>query len=198
MANARTNTREKLAGLAARGLTQAQAARDLKVSRQRVSQLAAQMKLSFRPNTVPVPKDKLGKLSKRGLTQTEAARELGVSQKRVSKLAREFGLGFATMLNRPRPPTTDLGKVLQKARVAAGLSYRRLATMSGLHARHVDAIEIGRVKRPTERTLRALAKCLSPRLSYEQLARAAYGPEGAPKRRARRRAPKGGSTKRGK
>ena len=170
--------RERLPNLARKGLTQAQAARELRVSRQRVSQLAAKLGLTFRPNAAPVSKGRLRELDRKGLTQTEAARELGVSQKRVSKLAAELGLPFASAAMRPRPTATELGRVLQTARLACGYGYTRLGAVSGLDRHHVAAIESGRVRRPTPRTLRTLANGLRPHTSYAELARAAYGGEG--------------------
>ena len=179
----------KLPGLAKKGLTQSNAARELGVSRQRVSQLAAQLNLTFRPSYPPVPKARLERLAKKGITQTDAARELGVSQKRVRALARKLGVSFAPVWSRPRKPTTKLGGVLQKARLASGYSYARLGVLSGLHRHHVMDIELGRVLRPTKRTLQALAKCLDGHASYDDLDRAA----GKASRRARTGARRAGS-----
>jgi transcriptional regulator with XRE-family HTH domain len=171
----------KLPGLAKKGLTQSNAARELGVSRQRVSQLAAQLNLTFRPSYPPVPKALLARLAKKGLTQTEAARELVVSQKRVRTLAAKVGVSFAPVWSRPRKPTTKLGRVLQTARLASGYSYARLGVLSSLHRHHVMDIELGRVLRPTKRTLQALANCLDGHTSYDELDRAA----GKASRRAR-------------
>ena len=172
---------EKVRGLAAEGLTQAEAARELGVSRQRVSQLAAQLRLTFGPSYPPVPKARLERLAKRGLTQKDAARELGVSRKRVRAFARKLSVSFAPVWSRPRKPTTKLGEVLQKARLASGYSYARLGVLSSLHRHHVMDIELGRVRRPTMRTLRALANCLDGHTSVDELDRAA----GKASRRAR-------------
>ena len=119
--------RGTLPGLAKKGLTQAQAARELKVSRQRISQLTAVLGLDFRPSYPPVPDKRLAELAKRGLTQTDAARELGVSQKRVRSLAQRLGVKFAPVWSRPRAARTELGRVLQGARLSAGYSFARLA-----------------------------------------------------------------------
>ena len=170
---------EKVRGLAAQGLSQAEAASELGVSRQRVSQLAAQLRLTFGPGYPPVPKARLARLAKRGLTQTEAARELGVSQKRVHTLAAKVGVSFAPVWSRPEAAATELGRVLQAARLASGYRYSRVAALSGLHASHVRAIERGRVRRPTAKTFRALADCLAGHTSYEELVRAAQPPEEA-------------------
>ncbi len=171
----------RLPGLAKKGLTQSNAARELGVSRQRVSQLAAQLHLTFRPSYPPVPKARLERLAKKGGTQTDAARELGISQKRVRTLAAKLGISFAPVWSRPRKPTTKLGRVLQTARLASGYSYARLGVLSSLHRHHVMDIELGRVRRPTQRTLRALANCLDGQASYEELVRAVPAP---PVRRA--------------
>ena len=173
----RPTMHEKVRGLAARGLSQAEAARELGVSRQRVSQLAAQLGLTFGPSYPPVPKAGLARLAKRGLTQTDAARELGVSKKRLRTVARKIGVSFAPVWSRPRKPTTKLGGVLQKARLASGYSYARLGVLSSLHRHHVMDIELGRVRRPTKRTLRALANCLDGHTSYGELVQAAPAPE---------------------
>lgn len=171
--------RERLPVLARKGFTQSEAARELGVSRQRVSQLAANLDLTFRPAVPVIPREKerLRELVKRGLTRTEAARELGVSLERITRLAGEYGLTFASVWSRPRTPTTELGRVLQAARLASGYGYTRLAALSGLHRHHIAAIELGRVRRPTQKTLRALASSLRGNASYARLARAAYGGE---------------------
>ncbi len=166
---------EKVRGLAARGLTQAEAARELGVSRQRVSQLAARLRLNFGPSYPPIPKAQLARLAKRGLTQTDAARELGISMKRLRAHARRLGVSFAPVWSRPRKPTTKLGRVLQTARLASGYSYARLGVLSSLHRHHVMDIEQGRVQRPREKTLRALADCLDGHASYEELVHAVPG-----------------------
>ena len=176
----------RLPGLAKKGLTQSNAARELGVSRQRVSQLAAQLHLTFRPSYPPVPKARLARLANRGITQTDAARELGVSQKRVRALARKAGVTFAPVWSRPRKPTTKLGRVLQTARLASGYSYARLGVLSSLHRHHVMDIELGRVRRPTQRTLRALANCLDGHTSYDELDRAAGKAPPRARRGARR------------
>lgn len=170
---ARPTARKNLADLAKKGYTQSQAARKLGVSRQRVSQLTAVMGLTFRPSYPPVPPSKLRTLAKKGLTQTEAAEQLGVSQKRVSTIAARHDIEFAPVWSRPRPARTPLGKLLQNARLDAGYSYARLAALSGLHRRHIAAIEVGQVRRPTEKTMRALAKSLKGRVTYDQLVKAA-------------------------
>ena len=201
-------TVDKLPNLAKKGLTQAEAARELGVSRQRVSQLVAKLRLKFRTYAKPVNERSLRSLAKKGLTQTETAKRLGVSQQRVSKLSSELEISFSPLSTRPRTPVTRLGKALQKARLAKGFSYTKLATLSGLDRHHVTAIEVGRVRRPTERTLRALAKCLRPSTSYTALvevakgdvvsakpAKAAKAVKAAPKK-ARRPAPRGKRAKR--
>ena len=182
----------KLPGLAKKGLTQSNAARELGVSRQRISQLAAQLNLTFRPSYPPVPKAQLARLAKRGLTQTEAARELGVSQKRVRALAAKAEVSFAPVWSRPRKPSTKLGKVLQTARLASGYSYARLGVLSSLHRHHVMDIELGRVRRPTQKTLRALAGCLDGHTSFAKLDAAA----GKASRRPRTGAGRPGSASR--
>ena len=163
---------EQVRGLAAKGLSQAEAARKLGVSRQRVSQLADQLRLTFGPSYPPVPKARLARLAKKGLTQTDAARELGLSKRRLRATARQLGVSFAPVWSRPRKPTTKLGGVLQRARLAFGYSYARLAALSGLDRVHVRAIELGQVRRPTAKTLRALADCLDGPALYEELVRA--------------------------
>ena len=170
---ARPKARKNLADLAKKGYTQSQAARELGVSRQRISQLTAVMGLTFRPSYPPVPPSKLRAYAKKGMTQTEAAEQLGVSQKRVSTIAARLGIKFAPVWSRPRPARTPLGKLLQGARLDAGYSYARLAALSGLHRRHIAAIEVGQVRRPTEKTMRALAKSLKGRVTYDQLTSAA-------------------------
>lgn len=170
----RLTPRERLPELAGKGLTQSEAARELGVSRQRVSQLAAQLGLTFRLGYPPVAAERLEELAKKGLTQTEAARELGVSQKRVRSLAAKLGLSFAPAWSRPRAATTELGRILQAARLASGYTYARLGSLSGLHRYHIKAIERGWVRRPWEKTLRALADCLGGHTSYDELFRAAW------------------------
>ena len=182
-ATARKAMHEKVRGLAAKGMTQTEAAREIGVSRQRVSQLADQLRLTFGPSYPPVPKARLARLAKEGLTQTDAARELGVSRKRLCANAAKARVSFAPVWSRPRKPTTKLGRVLQKARLAAGYSYTRLGVLSSLHPLHIRDIELGGVRRPTERTLRALADCLDGHTSYEELVRAVPG-EAATVRRA--------------
>lgn len=167
------STNEKLRGLAAKGLSQAEAARKLGLSRQRVSQIAARLGLTFGRRVPPIPVEQLNALAKKGLTKKEAARRLGVSSERVSKLAAELGIPFALAWSRPQAPATKLGRVVQAARLACGYSYPRLAEVSGLHRCHSRAIERGWVRRPTEKTLRALAGCLAGHTSYEELANAA-------------------------
>ena len=185
----RATARNKLADLAKQGLTQSQAARKLGVSRQRVSQLTAVLGLTFRPSYPPVPAPRLKALAKKGITQTEAAEQLGVSQKRVSTMAARLDVAFAPVWSRPRPAGTALGRLLQTARLDAGYSYAKLAALSGLHRRHIAAIEVGQVRRPTEKTLRALARCLRGRASHEELVRAAEsgrrGAKARPKAKAR-------------
>ena len=166
-------------GLAAKGLSQAEAARELGVSRQRVSQLAAQLRLTFGPRVPPIPEEHLRELAEKGLTQREAARQLGVSRQRVSMLGERLRFSFAPAWSRPKAAATELGRVLQAARLACGYSYPRFAALSGLHESHVKAIERGWVQRPTAKTLRALADCLAGHTSYEELVRAAQPPEQA-------------------
>ena len=178
-ATVRPKMHEEVRCLAAKGLCQAEAARELGVSRQRVSQLAAQLGLTFGPSHPPVSEDRLAELVNKGLTQKQAARQLGASRMRVSKLAAKLGLSFPPKWSRPQTAGTELGRSLQSARLACGYSSQRLATLSGLHEGHVGAIERGRVRRPNSRTLRSLADCLSGHTSYEELVHAAQPPEEA-------------------
>lgn len=173
-ATVRATPKERLPELARRGLTQAEAARELGVSRQRVGQLVGELGLNFRPCHPVVTKRQLEALAKKRLTQTEAARELGVSQKRVSKLAGEFDLRFATVWSRPRPATTKFGKIFQAARLEAGYSYGRLGEKTGLHREHIKALERGHVRRPREKTLRALADRLQGYATFRELSEAAW------------------------
>ena len=119
--------------------------------------------------------EKVRGLAAKGLTQAEAARELGVSKQRVSQLAAQLGLAFPPAWSRPKAAASELGRVVQAARLACGYSYVRLAALSGLHRWHVKAIERGWVRRPRTKTLRALADCLAGHTSYEELARAVPG-----------------------
>ena len=185
----------KVRGLAAKGLTQAEAARKLGVSRQRISQLAAQLVLAFGSSVPPMSEEHLRELAEKGLTQTEAARQLGVSQYRVSRLRERLRLSFAPFWSRPKATATEVGRVLQAARLACGYSYTKLATSSGLDHTTVSAIERGRVRRPTSKTLRALADCLAGHTSYEELVRAAKPPEEAALERQLRELAKQGLTK---
>ena len=169
----------KVRGLAAKGLSQAEAARKLGVSRQRVSQLAAQLSLTFGPSVPPISEEHLRELAKRGLTQTEAAMQLGVSPDRVGRLRERLRLSFAPFWSRPKATATEVGRVLQAARLACGYSYTRLAALSGLDHTSVSAIERSSARRPTPKTLRALADCLADHTSYEELIRAAQPPEEA-------------------
>jgi transcriptional regulator with XRE-family HTH domain len=182
-------TVDKLPALAKKGLTQAEAARKLGVSRQRVSQLVAKLRLRFTTYAKPVKTASLAALAKRGLTQTETAKQLGVSQQRVSKLASEHGITFSPLSMRPRTPATQLGKVMQKARLAHGYSYTKLAERSGLDRHHVTAIEVGRVRRPTPKTLRSLAKCLRPHTSFAALVQASQAKSATAARKKKRQAP---------
>ena len=103
----------------------------------------------------------------------------------MSTIAARLGITFAPVWSRPRAARTTLGKLLQSARLDAGYSYARLAALSGLHRRHIAAIEVGQVRRPTEKTMRALAKSLKGRVTYDQLVQAAAGSRGsAPARKA--------------
>ncbi len=172
-ARVRLALKERLADLAANGLTQAEAARVLQVSRQRVGQLAAELGLSFRRKLPAIPQERLEELVERRLTRAEAARELGVSPDHVSRLAARLGLSFAPALRSSRVPGTALGRVLQEARLGARFSYRRLASLSGLHEREIAQIEVGQIRHPRERTLRALAEGLQGHTSYDELVQAA-------------------------
>ena len=167
---------EKVRGLAAKGLNQSEAARELGVSRQRVSQLAAQLRLTFGPRVPLIPEEHLRELAKQGLTTTEAARRLGASRQRVSMLGKRLRLSFAPAWSRPKAAGTELGRILQAARLACGYSYPRLAELSGLHYSNIRAIERGWVRCPTAKTLRALADCLAGHTSYEELVLAAQPP----------------------
>lgn len=189
-------TVDKLPGLAKKGLTQAEAARKLGVSRQRVSQLVAKLRLKFTTYAKPVKTGRLAALAKSGLTQTETAKRLGVSQQRVSKLASEHEISFSPLSMRPRTPTTKLGKVMQKARLAHGYSYTKLAERSGLDRHHITAIEVGRVRRPTPKTLRALAKCLRPHTGYAALVQAAQAKDDSGHRAASKKKGRAGSRRR--
>ncbi len=172
-ARLRLALRERLADLAANGLTQAEAACVLQVSRQRVSQVAAELGLSFRRKLPAIPQERLKELAQRRLTRTEAARELGVSPERASALAAKLGLSFAPALRSPRAPGTALGRMLQEARLRARFSYRKLAALSGLHENYVAKIELGQIRHPREPTLRALAEGLQGQTSYDELVQAA-------------------------
>ncbi len=165
--------KERLADLAANGLTQAEAARILQVSPQRVSQVKAELGLSFRRRLPPVSQERLEELVERRFTRAEAARELGGSPDRVSQLAAKLGLSFAPALRSPRAPGTALGRILQEARLRARLSYRELAALSGLHKREIANIEVGQTRHPRESTLRALAGGLQGHTSYDELVEAA-------------------------
>ena len=165
--------KERLADLAANGLTQAEAARVVQVSRQRVSQVAAELGLSFRRKLPPVPQERLEELVEGRFTSAEAARELGGSPDRMSRLAAKVGLSFAPALRSPKAPGTTLGRILQEARLHARFSYRMLAASSGLHEREIAKIEVGRIRYPRESTLRALAGGLQGYTSYDQLVQAA-------------------------
>ena len=181
----RPTARKTLADLAKKGLTQTQAARKLGVSRQYVSQLKAVLGLTFRSGWPPVPAAKVRAFAKKGLSQTEAAEQLGVSQKRVSKVAARLGIKFAPFSRRTRPARTPLGKLLRRARRSAGFSFLRLGALSGLHHRNIALIEVGGVRRPGERTMRALAKSLKGHVTYDQLVQAApNSPWRAPARKA--------------
>ena len=168
-ATVRPTRNEKLRGLAAKGLSKAEAARVLGVSRQRVSQLSAQLGLTFGPRYPPVPAERLKELAKSGLTKREVARRLGLSPERLRKIAADLGISFLPPLRRPKAAATALGRVVQAARLACGYSFPRLAALSGLHRGHVMAIERGLVRCPTEKTLRALANCLASHTSYDEL-----------------------------
>ncbi len=195
----RLTLRSKLPALAKRGFTQADAARELGVSRQRVSQVVAALGLTFTPSVRAVPraKERLRELAKKGLTRTEASRELGVSLERITRLAAQHGVTFAAVWSRPRAPKTELGRILQRARLAAGYGYTRLGTLSGLHRQHIAAIELGRVRRPTRKTLRALANSFQGRPSYDELTRAAHrGKAPAKRRRSRSRGRSRAATRR--
>lgn len=165
---------EKLRGLAAKGLTQSEAARKLGVSRQRVSQVAARLGLAFRRGAPPIPEERLKELARKGLTRTEAARELGVPLDHVRSQGERLQLSFAPAWSRPKAPTTEFGRILQAARLASGYSYSRLAVLSGLNRHHVTDLDLGRVRQPKEKTLRALAHCLGGPALYEELARAVH------------------------
>ena len=113
-------------------MSQADAARELGVTRQWVSKLAGEQRLSFKPSRSEVPQDKLEMLARRGLTRTEAARHLGTSPQRVGDLAAKLGLSFTSAVwGRPKAAATELGRVLQETRLAKGYSYARLAERSG-------------------------------------------------------------------
>ncbi len=163
----RPTVRERVRGLAKKGLTQSEAARELGVSRQRISQLAAKLHLSFRPSGPDVPRKRFVQLTKQGLTRTEAARDLGMSLGQVDRITAELGVSFTPAWARPKPAATDLGRILQEARLARGYSYTRLGALSGLHDSHIRAIERGLVRGPREKTLRALADALD--VSYHEL-----------------------------
>ena len=165
--------KERLAELATNGLTQSEAARVLQVSPQRVSQVKAELGLSFRRKLPPVPQERLKELVDRRLTSAEAARELGGPPDRLNRLAAKLGLSFAPTLMSPRAPGTALGRILQEARLGARLSYRGLAELSGLHEREIANIEVGQVRHPREPTLRALAGGLQGYTSYDELVQAA-------------------------
>jgi transcriptional regulator with XRE-family HTH domain len=57
------------------------------------------------------------------------------------------------------------------ARIAAGLSQNKLATMAGIHRSALTAIEDGRTKRPTSKLTETLASCLqiSPEVLSEEI-----------------------------
>jgi transcriptional regulator with XRE-family HTH domain len=139
-----------------------------------VSQIAARLNLAFKPSVPSIPEEHLRKLAMEGRTKAEAARELRASQTRVNKLATEMGLSFRPPWRRVRAPTTELGKILQRARFEAGYSYGRLGELTGLHRGHIMLIERGRVRRPTDRTLRVLADGLDGYASYDELCQAAW------------------------
>ncbi|MCH8064904.1 MAG: helix-turn-helix domain-containing protein [Chloroflexi bacterium] len=165
---------EKLRGLAAKGLTQSEAARKLGVSRQRVSQVAARLGLAFRRGAPPIPEERLKELARKGLTKTEAARELGVPLDHVRSQGEKLQLSFAPAWSRPKAPTTEFGRILQAARLASGYSYSRLAELSGLNTEHVRTIERGWIRQPRAKTIRALADCLGGHTTYDELIRAAW------------------------
>ncbi len=133
----------------------------------------------------PTARKALADLAKKGLTQTQAARKLGVSRQRVSQLKAALGLKFEPVWSRPRPARTPPGKLVQRARLSAGYSYAQLAALSGLYRRNIALIELGQVRRPTERTLRALAKSLKGHVTYDQLVQATpNAPWSAPARKS--------------
>lgn len=182
---------EKVAGLAAKGLTQSEAARKLGVSRQRVSQLAAQLGLAFRRGAPPISEKRLKELAKKGLTKKETARRLGVSRERVSDLGARLHISFAPVWSRPKAAATELGRIIQTARLACGYSYARLGALSGLNRGHITAIERGWVRCPIEKTLRALANCLASHTSYEELLGALPQDQAVPEERLKELARKG-------
>lgn len=175
----RLRTSDKIRKLAQKGLTQSEASRKLGVSRQRVSQLAAKLGLAFRPGIDPIPRKDLEALAKSGRTMTEAAGQLGVSPDRVRKMGEKHNISFTPAWAKPKPAETELGKIIQKARLDSGYTYAKLGALTGLHKGHVKAIERGWVKRPNKKSLGALARCLSDHTSYEELARAALPKEQA-------------------
>ena len=109
----------------------------------------------------------------------EAARQLGLSRARVSKLEAKLDLSFAPFRRQPQAPVTEVGRTLRAARLASGYSYSKVAALSGLDRSTVMDLELGRVLRPTEKTLRALAHYLGGRAQYKELVRAVHG-EAAP------------------
>ncbi len=174
-ATVRPTMNENLRGLAAKGLTQSEAARKLGVSRQRVSQVAARLGLAFRRGAPPIPEERLKELARKGLTKTEVARQLGVPPERVRSQGERLQLSFAPAWSRPKAAAaTEFGRILQAARLASGYSCVRLGALSGLHTGHVGAIERGRIRQPRAKTIRALADCLDGHTTYDELIRAAW------------------------
>ena len=172
-ATVRPTMNEKLRVLAAKGLTQSEAARKLGVSRQRVSQIAARLGLAFRRGAPPIPEERLKELARKGLTKAEAARQLGVPLEHVRSQGERLQLSFAPAWSRPKAAATEFGRILQAARLASGYSCIRLGVLSGLHAGHVEAIERGRIRQPRAKTVRVLADCLDGHTTYDELIRAA-------------------------
>ena len=102
----------------------------------------------------------------------EAARQLGLSRARVSKLEAKLDLSFVPFRRQPQAPVTEVGRTLRAARLASGYSYSKVAALSGLDRSTVMDLELGRIQRPQEKTLRALADCLDGRALYKKLVRA--------------------------
>jgi predicted transcriptional regulator len=127
--NARTYTLSDYERRARAGMTQAQAAKDMGVSKSAVNNMARTYGIKF-----PRPSDRYVKLRDEGMSNSEIARACGVKPSAVTAYFKKNGIE-----RNQRKPRSKHERTLRAAQ-KLGMSYREVADYLGLKSGYVKLV----------------------------------------------------------